>query len=516
MQKYHILWADDEIDLLKAHIIYLEQKDYQITPVNNGIDALEQINTKHFDVVFLDENMPGLSGLDVLVAIKKSKPSLPVVMITKSEEEYLMEEAIGSEISDYLIKPLKPQQILLSLKKILDNRRLVSEKTNTDYQKEFQQISMRYNDHLTHQEWKDIYNQLIRHEIKIEETEEKSMREVLQMQKTEANKNFCDFIEDNYQDWLYDEDAPLMSHKVLDQVIAPALENEDQPLFWLVIDNLRMDQWEILEPLIADYFTITKKDSYYSILPTATQYARNALFSGLLPLDMEKKYPQFWVGEDSTEGRNNHELDFLQAYFDRKKSNKKISYNKILSVEKGNALVSKFNILENYDLNAIVYNFVDMLSHARTDMKVIKELAPDESAYRSITKSWFEHSSLFELLKKIATKGYKVILTTDHGTTRVNSPIKILGDKTVNTNLRYKQGKSLSLNEKKVFMIDNPEKYFLPRPNVSSRYAFTRDDQFFVYPNNYNQYVRMYEDTFQHGGISLEEMIIPLITLIPK
>ena len=516
MQTYHILWADDEIDLLKAHIIYLEQKGYKITPVNNGIDALEQVKNHPFDVVFLDENMPGMSGLEVLSDIKKHNPSLPVVMITKSEEEYIMEEAIGSQISDYLIKPLKPQQILLSLKKTLDNRRLVSEKTNTDYQKEFQQISNQYNDHLTHQEWSSIYQKLIRHEIKIEETEEKSMKEILKMQKSEANKNFCDFIEDNYQDWLYDEEAPLMSHKILDQVVVPELKNSENPLFLLVIDNLRMDQWEVLEPIIANYFTVSKKETYYSILPTATQYARNALFSGLLPLDMSKKHPEFWVGEDQEGGKNNHEEDFLKAYFKRKNIDAKISYNKILSVEKGNSLVAKFNNLENFDLNAIVYNFVDMLSHARTDMKVIKELAPDESAYRSITKSWFEHSSLLELLKKIASKGYKVILTTDHGTTRVNTPIKIIGDKTTNTNLRYKQGKSLSLNEKKVFMMDVPEKYFLPKTNVSTRYAFTRDDQFFVYPNNYNQYVRLYEDTFQHGGISLEEMIIPLITLTPK
>jgi DNA-binding response OmpR family regulator len=517
MQKYNILWADDEIDLLKAHIIFLEQKGYSITPVNNGVDALENIASKNFDVIFLDENMPGMNGLEVLSQIKEKHSNLPVVMITKSEEEYIMEEAIGSKIADYLIKPLKPQQIVLSLKKILDNKRLISEKTNTNYQKAFQQISMQYNDVLDHEEWTEVFLKLTRHELKIEETEEKSMKDILQMQKSEANKNFCDFVEENYYDWLQNnEQAPLLSHKVLDHVIAPKLLKSKKTLYWVVIDNLRLDQWEILEPIIQKYFTTDKKHNYYSILPTATQYARNAMFSGLMPLEMAKKHPNLWVGEDQEGGKNNNEKEFLKAYFSSKNNDVKIDYHKILTNEKGNELNKKFLNTHNFNLVAVVYNFVDMLSHARTDVKMIKELAADESAYRSLTKSWFEHSPLLELLKKIAESGSDVILTTDHGTKRVGSPYKIVGDKSVNTNLRYKQGKNLSLKEKGVFMMHDPEAYLLPKINVSSKYAFTKNDDFFIYPNNYNKFVSLYQDTFQHGGISMEEMILPLIELSPK
>ncbi len=515
MQNYNILWADDEIDLLKAHIIFLEQKGFIVTPVNNGVDALEEIQKKQYDCVFLDENMPGMTGLELLPQIKNIRPNLPVVMITKSEEESIMEEAIGSKITDYLIKPLRPQQIVLCLKKIFDNSRLVSEKTNTDYQREFQQISLQYNEHLDYDEWANLFQKLVRHELKIDDTEEKSMMEVLQMQKTEANRNFCEFVEDNYEDWLNDEDAPLMSHQVMKEKVLPEMKSSDS-FFLIVIDNLRLDQWEVIEPLVAKHFSIEERNHFYSILPTATQYARNALFSGLTPLEISKKHPQLWVGENDEGGKNNHEDELLETFFTKEKQNVKFEYNKILTLEQGQNLVNKFNNLLSNEFNAIVFNFVDMLSHARTDMKVIKELAANESAYRSITKSWFEHSSLFELLKKIAQSGNKVIITTDHGTTLVKNPFKIVGDKAVNTNLRYKQGRNLGYEEKGVFTMYDPEKFGLPKTNISSRYVFTKENDFFVYPNNYNKFVSMYKDTFQHGGISMEEMIIPLIKLSPK
>ena len=517
MQRYNILWADDEIDLLKAHILFLEAKGYDVVPVNSAVEALEKVDEQRFDIVFLDENMPGMTGLEALNQIKVKKPSLPCVMITKSEEEYIMEEAIGGKISDYLIKPLNPNQILMSVKKILDGTRLVSEKTNASYQREFQQISMLYNDHIDHDEWLDVYRKLVFHELEIDETEHKSMKEVLEMQKSEANSNFCKFISDEYETWINDEtdDRPVLSHEVMREKVFPQLES-GRPVFFIVIDNLRYDQFKVLEPIISDYFTIEEEAAYYSILPTTTAYARNALFSGLTPLDMSKKHPELWKYDDEEGGKNNHEFDFLKTQLDREGLKIKSSYNKVLDVDKGRQVVETFNNLMNNDLNCIVYNFVDMLSHARTDMKMIKELAQDESAYRSLTLSWFKHSPFLELLKKISETNAKVILTTDHGTIRVKKPHKIVGDRDTNTNLRYKQGKNLSYDNKNVLVATKPEHFKLPKRNVSTSFVFTMEDYFFAYPNNYNYYVNHYEDTFQHGGVSLEEVIVPLITLSTK
>jgi CheY-like chemotaxis protein len=517
MQRYNILWADDEIDLLKPHILFLEQKGYDITPVNNGADAVEHCEKEHYDIIFLDENMPGMSGLEALTHIKAIRPSLPVVMITKSEEEHIMEEAIGSRIADYLIKPLNPNQILLSVKKILENKRLITEKTNMGYQQDFRNIGMAFNEHMDHEEWAEIYKKLIYWELEIDETENKSMAEVLNMQKDEANSNFVRFIEDNYEEWLNDPKAhkPMLSHELMKEKVFPQLE-EGKPLFFLVIDNLRYDQWKILEPIISEYFNVDEEESYFSILPTTTAYARNAIFSGLMPTEMEKRHPDLWVGEDQEGGKNNHEDGFLEAQLKRNNLNIKYSYHKITQVSQGRQLSENFQNLMSNDLNVIVYNFVDMLSHARTDLEMIRELAPDESAYRSLTRSWFLHSPLIEALKKIAEKKCKVILTTDHGTIRVKRPFRIIGDRNTNTNLRYKQGKNLGFEEKDVFVSRKPERLFLPKVNISTAYVFATEDRFFAYPNNYNYYVNYYRDTFQHGGVSLEEMIIPVVTLNAK
>lgn len=517
MQRYSILWADDEIDLLKPHILFLEQRGYDITPVNNGSDAVELCGEKHFDVVFLDEHMPGLSGLEALNQIKNSKPNVPVVMITKNEEEHIMEEAIGSKIADYLIKPLNPSQILLSVKKILDNKRLIIEKTNLSYQQEFRKISMAFMDDMNHEAWADIYKKLVHWELQLEQADNTDMAEVLEAQKTEANANFAKFVMRNYEHWLNDPNAdkPLLSHQLLKRKVFPEI-GKGRPVFLILIDNLRFDQWKIIEPVVRELFTITSEQTYYSILPTTTAYARNAIFSGMLPSEMARSQPDIWVGEDEDEGKNNFENEFLEKQIRKNNLNIKSSYHKIKNLDEGRDLVDSVNNLFKNDFNVIVYNFVDMLSHARTDMAMIRELAPDESAYRSITKSWFIHSPLFDVMKKIAEKPACVIITTDHGTIRVKKPFKIIGDRSVNANLRYKQGKNLGFEGDKIMHAAKPERLFLPKTNVSTSYVFAIEDQFFAYPNNYNYYVNFYKDTFQHGGVSLEEMIIPIIFLTSK
>ncbi|MFM1912872.1 MAG: hypothetical protein RIR51_710 [Bacteroidota bacterium] len=516
-----ILWADDEIDLLKPYLIFLESKGLKVTAVNSGADAIEQLENTNFDLLFLDENMPGMNGLEVIEHTKQIRPNLPIIMITKSEEESLMEEAIGSKIADYLIKPLNPNQLLLSVKKILEKKKLEEEKTNLTYQQEFRNLSMRYQSYLNAEEWVEIYKKLTFWDLEIDRTENKSMAEVLLSQKEEANQHFSNFIEENYVDWLNnpDEETPLLSHLMMRKLVFPKLE-ENNPLFFILIDNLRYDQWETLESTISDYFQIKEDKMYFSILPTTTAYARNSIFAGMMPSEIQKKYPNKWVEDSGTtdeEGFNNNEEFFLNEQLKRLKINFKSSYHKIVHQHQGKNLVDNFQKLMNNDLNVIIFNFVDMLSHARTDIAMIKELAPDESAYRSLTLSWFLHSPLFDLLKKIHNKKGRIIITTDHGMTRVNTPIKIIGDKNTNTNLRYKLGKNLNYDKSnKLMVIKNPENLFLPKPNVSTNYVFTKENAFLAYPNNYNYYVNYFKNTFQHGGISMEENIIPAIYLVSK
>ncbi|MDG1914945.1 MAG: bifunctional response regulator/alkaline phosphatase family protein [Crocinitomix sp.] len=510
-----ILWADDEIDLLKPHILFLEQKGYEIDTINNGADAVDMADEKHYDIIFLDENMPGLNGLETLAKIKAKNQSVPVIMITKSEEECIMEGAIGGQISDYLIKPVNPNQILLSLKKNLLKKDLVSQKNTHDYQVEFRQIGMRLNDRLDVDEWADIYKKLVSWELKLEESNDEGMKEIFAMQKKDANTQFCKFIDNNYRDWIDgDEDAPLMSHNLLKSKVFDSVGKE--PVFLIVIDNLRYDQWAVLKPLISEYFNVEKEEVFYSILPTATQYARNAIFAGMMPSDIERRHPDLWLNENDEGGKNMHEAELLKANLKRNNKQVKMSYNKVVKLDFAKRLVDRFNDLLQNDLNVIVYNFVDMLSHARTEMEVIKELADDESAYRSLTKSWFNHSPLRDIFKKISEKGIKTFLTTDHGTIRVDTPVKIVGDKHTNTNLRYKVGKNLSFNEKDVIVSSDPAAIKLPKTNVSSNYIFAKENDFFAYPNNFNYYANYYKDTFQHGGVSLEEIIIPFVELSAK
>lgn len=517
MHKTYILWADDEIEYLRPHILFLEEKNYKVKTVSNGQDAVEAFQNEPFDLVFLDENMPGLTGLETLSKLKAINSSVPTVLVTKNEEEHLMEDAIGSQIDDYLIKPVNPKQILLTVKKLTDNRRLVSEKTSMAYQQDFLQLGMRLQEDLTIKEWIDTYKKLIYWEIALDKLEDSGMHEVLTLQKADANAAFSKFVERNYVKWIKNpSEGPLFSHQLFREKVFPTLE-EGKPTFFFLIDNLRYDQWRILNEVISDYYRLEEETPYFSILPTATQYARNAIFSGMTPLEMEKEYPEYWQNDDEEGGKNLHEDKFLAEQLRRTyRPNIRHSYTKVLTLQQGKDVVENANNLLQNDLNVLVYNFVDMLSHARTDMSMIRELANDESAYRSLTLSWFEHSPLLEVLKWLSQKKVRVIITTDHGTIRVKKPSRIIGDRSTNTNLRYKQGKNLNYNQKDVFVVGNPHDAQLPRLHVSSNFVFAKEDHFFVYPNNYNHFVNYFSGTFQHGGISLEEMIIPIAFYSPK
>lgn len=513
-----ILWVDDEIESLKSQILFLKNKGYEVSPFTNGYDVLEHLKTRQADVVLLDESMPGMTGLETLAKIKELYPTIPVVMVTKNEAENIMEEAIGSQISDYLIKPVNPNQVLLSLKKIMDSKRLVSEKTTIEYQKDFRNLFMALNNNPNVEEWKELYKKLVYWEVEMTKSDSPEMQEVFNTQKAEANTEFFKFVSRNYIDWIKNKknDTPVMSHTLFAEKIAPNIK-KGKPTFMVLIDNLRYDQWKSIEPIVSQFFRVQDEEMFYSILPTSTQYSRNAIFSGLLPVEIERSYPLEWKNDDEQGGKNLYERQFLGDHLKHLNlGNIKWDYLKITNNEDGKTMEDNFhNYLKN-DLTVIVYNFVDMLSHARTEMEVLKELAGDEVSYRSLTVSWFEHSPLYRALKKIADKDIQLIITTDHGTMRVKTPSKCVGDKTTTTNLRYKHGRNIQYEEKDVLAITNPHDAGLPQPNVNSKYIFAKGDVFLCYPNNYNYYVNYYRNTFQHGGVSLEEVIVPIIRLSSK
>ena len=518
MADIKILWADDEIDMLKPQLFFLEKKGYEVVTVSNGHDALDVFAEQNdIDVIFLDESMPGITGLETLTRLRASNTSVPIVMITKNEAENLMEEAIGSQIDDYLIKPVNPNQILMTLKKLTDNKRLVSEKTLTDYQSSFRQILMEINSGLDLEGWLDIYKKIITWELKLDRSNTVEMQDILQMQKNEANAEFSKYVESNYDSWVKSTDgAPVMSHNLLRSYLLPHIDQQ-KPAFLFLLDNLRWDQWKVIEPQIAEMYRVEEEKAFLSILPTCTQYSRNAIFAGMLPSDIKKYYRSLWLDDHEEGGKNNNEEALLKAQLERLVRRSLTSeYLKVTNVASAKQMSDQILNYTNNDLTVVVYNFIDMLSHARTEMEVLKELAGDEKAYRSLTLSWFDNSPLKTALEKLKDRDVQVFVTTDHGTIRVHKPSKVVGDRETTTNLRYKSGRNLNYEKKDVFEIKDPETLGLPRVNLSTTYVFAKEDKFFLYPNNYNKYNNLYMDTFQHGGISLEEMICPFIKLSPK
>lgn len=517
MKKVKILWTDDEIDVLKPHILFLEEKGFLVMTANSGDDAISKVKIDNFDIIFLDEHMPGLSGLETLEIIKGLTPSTPVIMITKSEEEDIMDEAIGSKIADYLIKPVNPKQILLSIKKNLQLKELVSRKTTASYQTQFGELGNLINRAMTFDDWVEIYKALVYWELELEVSNQGGMKEVLKMQSIEANSEFSKYIKNNYKRWFQPSvsETPRLSQNLFKESVFPFIKEGRQVVF-IVVDNLRLDQLQALYPYLSEYFTVEKEELYCSILPTATQYARNAIFAGLMPMEIKKHFPDLWKEEDEEGSKNMHEEELLRLQLKRLGKEIPMKYVKISNLSAGKKLVENARDILNYPLSVLVYNFVDILSHARTEMEMIKELASDESAYRSLTLSWFLHSTLYDLLKELSGKDITLVLTTDHGSIRVQQPVKVVGDRMTTTNLRYKMGKNLNYDAREVFEINNPSEIHLPQANVSSKYIFADTQNFFAYPNRFNHYVGYYKNTFQHGGISMEEMMVPLLTLGPR
>ncbi|MDI6779404.1 MAG: response regulator [Bacteroidota bacterium] len=516
--KGKILWVDDEIELLRPHILFLKEKGYDVETATNGEDAIELVNEKRFDIVFLDEMMAGMGGLKTLSTIKNIRPELPIIMVTKSEDEGLMENAIGGKISDYLTKPVNPSQILLACKKFLEGKKITGEHVSRDYLKEFDEISSAILSSPDENDWIDIYTKLVNWSIDLDEHPELGLKNTLYDQFRTANLDFSKFIENKYRNWLEQENRPVLSIDVVEKFLLPEIHNT-KSVFFFVIDCLRLDQCMGMETILREYYNINRK-FYYSILPTATPYARNAIFSGSWPNDIERRFPEIWEKwEDDDHSRNKNEGQFLISLLERRKVNIKPDpkYVKIIDPEFGKGIEQNILSYTQNKLTSIVVNFVDILAHGRSDSQILKEIAPDESAYRSLTQSWFNHSSFFNMLKTLSTqKRVKVVITTDHGSIRCMRGAKVIGDRDATTNLRYKFGRNLKVEDKHAIFIKNPSDYRLPNRGVTINYIIAKEDYYFVYPTDYHKYLAQYRDSFQHGGISMEEMILPFIVMEPK
>ena len=512
-----ILWVDDEIELLKPHILVLQSKGYVVDTCNNGYDAIDMATETAYDMIILDEMMPGMTGLETLPLIKDVRPTTPVIMVTKSEEENIMDKAIGSKIADYIIKPVNPSQMVLLIKKHVHSQQLVTEQTTADYRAEFGRIAQMVQNASSFAQWSNLYRKLVGWDIELSSSNDDSVKEILQYQKNEANQEFCKFVCRNYKDWINrrDDDTPVMSHTLMRNRIFPVVDAHEKTTL-LLIDNFRYDQWRSINSLLRGYYDVAVEDFYCAILPTATQYARNAIFAGLMPLAIDKLMPNKWLNDNEEGGKNQYEEDFLRRQIAQSGKRYRCSFDKLVRPEAGRKLIDNIRHVYDADFSVIVYNFLDILSHARTETNVIRELTEDDASFRSLTRSWFEHSDLFTLLRMLSEQGHTVIITSDHGTVRVDNPIKVQGDRETSANLRYKTGRNLAYNYKEVYEITKPEEVQLPSINLSSSYIFAYNHDFLVYNNDANRHIRYYRNTFQHGGISMEEMIVPYIVLQPK
>ena len=508
--KGKILWVDDEIDLLKPHIIYLEDKGYVVVPVNSGEDAIHLTQEDSFDLVLLDEMMTGLDGLATLKYIKEIDPNLPIIMITKNEEESLMEEAIASHITNYLTKPVNPSQILIACKNVLETKKIQSDSAAQGYLKDFQEISEKISSAKRLDDWYEINHRLTDWMVRFDSLADQGLGEILDEQHSEANRQFSTFIQNEYINLIGKNSEAVTSPKILDTHVLPLLK-DNRDVVLIVIDCLRVDQWKSLEKVLYGSFNI-KTNFHLSLLPTATPFSRNAIFSGLYPDEFPEKFPYEWgkMIRDET-SMNRYEGEFLEAYLKRNnKSQISMNYTKVITPEDGQKFANHINEYKNTNLLALVVNFVDMLGHSRSESNVLKEMIPDESAYRTAICSWMEKSWLKDVFEQISEWDKTVILTSDHGSIRVKKPVQVKGDRETSEGIRYKYGKNLHVSKKFAMKINSPSDYRLPVIDGATDYILSKDEYYFLYPNNYNRFARRYENSFQHGGISMDEMIVPV------
>ena len=517
--KKQILWVDDEIDLLRSHILYLGERGYEVTKATNGLDALELIRKEQFDLALIDEMMPVMNGLELLRRLKELRPELPAVMVTKNEAEELMEQAIGAHIDGYLTKPVNPSQVLSVLKGIIDKRKISEDQLSRRWAEGFAELSRLIDEDLDAGGWQNLHNRICAWELELDGWGDVELREMLRQVRLEADRRFARWIEKIYPLWIESppESRPLLSMSVVDKWLLPLL-NDKKPVLFLVIDCLRLDQWLVLEPLLAEHFEIERKH-YFSILPSATPYSRNAIFSGFLPVEIEQLHPDLWSRGDEDEASSNRfERQFLEELLERRgvKLQREMRYIKVLEQEEAAEFERRVRDYLHTPLTAMVYNFVDILLHTRQSVEVLKEMLPDEAAFRSVTAAWFKHSSLFRIIQAYGEIGGTVLITSDHGSIIGRRGTKVIGDRQTSTSLRYKHGRNLKCDNRHAIRIKEPVKWGLPQRGVNTEYLLSKEDYFFVYPTNYHKYLEIYRGSFQHGGISLDEMVLPVVTLRGK
>lgn len=512
----NILWVDDEIDHLKPHILYLEDKGYKLATVTNGSDAIEMVKTHRFDLILLDQFMPGMDGLETVRRIKEVRETIPIILITKSEEEWLMDEAISEKISQFLIKPVKPTQIFIAAKNLLETPKILEDHVTAGYLREFQEIEARLQTPMTAEDWWELYNRLIHWQIEFDHHKDTGLGNILGEQIQTCNREFTHFFLKAFPGWLQSEERPPLTVDIVPATVLPKLK-QDQKVCLIVVDSLRQDHLMSILPDIRQYFEIEVAGAF-SLLPTATPFSRNSIFSGFYPDEILDRYPEQREAME-THAQSLNQLEEKMLFDQLRRAglgSKSMHHHKIWHVDEGTKFAQRVTEYLEVDLLSIVINFVDILAHRRSESDVLKEMLPDDSGYRSAVRTWFRHSWFFDVLRELSRSNFKVIITSDHGSIRVNRGVIVGADKDTSSGVRYKYGRNLNCNSRHALVIKNPRKYRLPEFGPQTSYLIAKDDVFFLYPTQQHRFESIYKGSFQHGGISMEEIMVPLVTLHPQ